>query len=336
MNPAPVFIVGSPRSGTSLLRQMLDRHPRLAICYETDFLRLIYTEERRKVFGDLNSRSNRERLVHEYIKLRPTQRLGVDTAQLAARLFEEGTSYPAFFACVLRFYAESQGKQRSGDKTPGHAFFVETLCEWFPGAPILHIVRDPRDVVASLHRTPFGSPSTIINARTWLRHNLAARRIRDRPQYLEVRYETLVMQPEEELKRICEFIGEDYSPSLLTPEQSSSAHPDGWDRYQAPLTTARLGSWRHKLTAKQVAQIEWAIGPHLEDFGYAREGPRASTMAILAARGFAKLSFAQRLIARAPALWYRLFAPRDIAKYEYWTRRKMWMNDEPPSRAASR
>lgn len=328
MTAPPIFIVGAPRSGTSLLRQMLNRHPGLAICYETHFLRLIYQDRRRRAFGDLNSRANRERLVNEYLSLRPTQQLGVDWAKYGGRLVEQATSYRAFFTAVLSCYAESHGKRRYGDKTPGNAFYLDTLCEWFPGAVILHIVRDPRDVAASLAHMPFGSPSPILNARTWLRYSMAARRSSHRPEYLEVRYEDLVAQPERELTKICAFIGEEYAPSMLSAEQASVAHPAGWDRYQAPLTAGRLGQWQRELSKEQVAQIEWAAGPQLEAFGYARTAAAAPPARILGGVSFAALVRARRAVLKLPALWYHLFAPREIAKYEYWIHRKAWVTEE--------
>ena len=324
MNPPPVFIVGPPRSGTSLLRQMLNRHPALASL----FFPLLYQDRQRKAFGDLSNPANRERLVSEYVSLPTTKGLGLDCAKLADRLRREATSYQALYAAVLNFYAESHGKPRSGEKTPRHALYLDTLREWFPDAPILHIVRDPRDVVTSSHRM-FGAPSAVVTARTWLSHNLAARRSSHRSQYLEVRYETLVAQPELELTRICKFIGEEYFPSMLTPEQRSVEHPGEWDRLQTPLTTGRVGQWRRELTRQQVAQIEWVLGPHLETFGYAREAPAASASAILGGASFAALVSARRTIRRLPATWYNLLKPAEIAKYEYWTYRKTWAAIQP-------
>jgi hypothetical protein len=324
----PVFIVGAPRSGTSLLRQMLNRHPELAICNETHFLRIICKKGRREAFGDLGNRANRQRLVNEYVSLRPMQRLGVDCTRLAERLVQEGTSYQALFTSVLRYYAESQGKRRFGEKTPRHALFVDTLCEWFPGAVILHIVRDPRDVVASLLRMPFGSRSVVLNARLWLRLNLAARRSSHLHEYLEVRYEALVIQPEQELTRICTFIGEEYSPAMLTPEQPAVTDDSWRNRYQTPLTTSRVNQWRRELTPEQVAQIEWAVGPHLERFGYAREAPPASILTIVRGVSFAAFVKARRAIATLPALWYGHVKPMAISKHEYWMNRKAWAANE--------
>jgi Sulfotransferase family len=126
----PVFIVGSPRSGISLLRNMLNRHPSLAICAETHFNHYVY--KRRRAFGDLSNLKNRQRLVDEYLSVRRIRRLGMDLARLREKLVREGTSYPALFAGVASFYAASAGKERWGEKTPRHAFISELLCEWFP------------------------------------------------------------------------------------------------------------------------------------------------------------------------------------------------------------
>lgn len=328
MAALPVFIVGAPRSGTSLVRQMLNRHPGLAICDETQFFRLIYQKRRRKAFGDLSITANRRRLVDEYISLRPTQRLGLDGVKLAERLYEEATSYPAMFAAVLRYYAESQGKARCGEKTPQHAFAVKTLSEWFPGAFILHIVRDPRDVVASLLRMPFGSPSVVTNARIWLRRTFAAREASQQEHYREVRYEALVADPERELAGLCEFIGEEYSPSLLVADRTEMERTDERDRFRTPLTQARMGRWRDELSPRQVAQIEWTVGRQMEAFGYVRESRRTSMTAVLGGLSYSALTQAQQNFFKLPAIWYSLSAPGEIAKYESVARRKAWAAHE--------
>jgi len=180
----PVFIVGSPRSGTSLLRNILNRHPALAVCGETHFHHYVY--KRRKAFGDLRNPQNRQHLVAEFLALWRIQRLGMDLQALSGRLSRDATSYRAFFRSVLEHYAESQGKKRWGEKTPQHVLFTETLCEWYPGAVILHVVRDPRDVVASLQRMPWAANSVVTNARVWLKCNRAAMRSRNRPGHLLV------------------------------------------------------------------------------------------------------------------------------------------------------
>jgi hypothetical protein len=318
MNRPPIFVVGSPRSGTNLLRRMLDRHPAIAICGETHFFSTVYPQRRREAFGDPADARNRQRLVDALVSTRRIQALGLDSAQLAKKLMQDGASYPALFAALCKCYSESQGKPRWGEKTPQHAFFTETLCEWYPGAVILHMVRDPRDVVSSLLRLPFGFASTILNARTWLNCNLAARRSKHRQGYLEVRYESLAAQPKQELERICTFIGEEYCPAMLEAEQASIRDALESDRYLAPLTTERLERWRKELSTDQVAQVEWWIGAELKNFGYEAAAPPASAVTIAQGLVKAALELAREVIPKLPALWYYYMAPANLRQYEYW------------------
>jgi hypothetical protein len=317
MTGSPIFIVGSPRSGTTLLRRILDRHPALAICGETHFHRLVYL--RRKAFGDLSDLANRRRLITEYISSRQIRRAGLDTAEFVERLSREATSYRAMFSAILSYYAEIHGKRRCGEKTPQHAFFLETLCEWFPNAVILHMIRDPRAVVASLQRAEWSPGSVVTNARTWLKHNRAARLFRDRTGYLEVRYEALVTEPLTELRRVCALIGEEYSPLMQQPEV---AEGEPTRRSQAAVTSERLDIWRSELTAAQVAQIEWVLGPELESFGYTRRAAPASAFTVLRGVSYAAFDYGRFVTARLPAVWYRFGAKTKIAKFERWSEPK--------------
>jgi hypothetical protein len=314
-NRGPIFIVGCPRSGTTLMRRILDRHPCIGICPETQFQRLVYL--RRKAFGDLRDLTNRRRLIDEYLSSRFVGRMNLDTAALAERLQLEGANYKAMFSSLLRYYSDSQGKSRIGEKTPQHALFLETLCEWFPDAVIVHMVRDPRASVASMQRMPWRR-SVVANARIWLTLNQAVRRFREWPGYLEVRYESLVTDPEGELRRICPFIGEEYSPSMLVPEQDPAETSADWLRSRTAVTAERLEVWRRDLTKAQVAQIEWALGPELENFGYVREAPPASALTAMRGASYAAFDFARFVMARLPAVWYRFGAQTKIAKFERW------------------
>lgn len=321
----PVFIVGSPRSGTSLLRQMLNRHPSFAICGETQFNHYVY--KRRRAFGDLGNLKNRQRLVDEYLSVRRIQRLGVDLASLKDRLIREATSYPAMFAGLVRSYAESVGKERWGEKTPQHALIAELLCEWFPGAAILHILRDPRDAVASLQRMPWAPNSVISNARIWLGCNLAARKSSHRTEYLLVRYETLVAQPEQELARICAHLGEAYVPAMLEPDHSEVVPPP-WTRLsRGPVTMKRVGAWQEELTPRDAALIEWAVGPHMQTFGYPRVASAPSILALWHGLAFASFDSIRRRLPQIPGVWYHLMQPTKLAKEEFWAHRYLWDRD---------
>ena len=296
------------------MRQILNRHPALAICGETHFVPLVYA--RRQAFGDLGDPANRRRLIDEYLVNRHIKRAGLDKPELAERLAREGVSYKAMFTSILSYNAEVQGKRRVGEKSPQHGQYLKTLLEWFPGATVIHMIRDPRASVASMLHMPWSRGSVMANARQWMNVNRAACQFREQPGYLEVRYETLVADAESELRRICGFIGEEYSPLLLGDGRSSRA-----------VTPERAEAWRSELTPREVAQIEWVAGPFMESIGYARAVAPASAATVV--RGFIKAVFgyARFLIVRLPAVWYRLVSPAKLAKYDYWTGPRVWQKD---------
>ncbi len=299
----------------------MNRHPSLAICGETHFYHYVYV--RRQAFGDLASLENRRRVVEEYVSTERLRMLGMDRSALGARLMREATGYRQMFTSLLEFYADSQGKPRYGEKTPHHALFTETLCEWFPGAFILHLVRDPRDVVASLQRMPWAPKNVVTNARMWLECNLGAHRSSHRPGYLRIAYEQLAAQPEQELSRICAFIGCEFVPEMLQPGQSPEFRP-GPHPYLERVNPEMLGKWQHELTPGDVALIEWIAGPSLEAFGYQAAGRAPSRWEIARGLSLSAIDTFRKWVVEFPGAWYYLMQPTRIASEEYWKNRRNW------------
>ena len=311
---APIFIVGGPRSGTTLLRNMLNRHPAIAICRETEFFHWIY--KRRRTFGSLSDPGNRQRVVKQYLATQRMQRMRLDLEALGATLLQEATSYEAMFLSLLRFFARAHGKRRYGEKTPHNALIAEMLSEWYPDAVVIHLLRDPRDAVASMLRMPWAPRSVVSNARTWLRFNLGGWRSRHRPNYLLVRYEELVTEPEAQLRRICAFAGEEYSPAMLVPNWDPTAELFWFQRAEEPVTTERLGKWRDELTPNQVALVEWVVGRYMKTFGYEAVGGRPTSLSLLRELASAVSYAVGKRVEQFPAVWYYLIRSTNIVREE--------------------
>jgi len=309
----PIFIVGAPRSGTSLLRNMLNRHPDISMCRETGFFHYVY--RRRRAFGDLSEPRNRRRLAQEYLSIQRIQRLRIDLSALRTKLLREATSYEAFFTAMLAFAAQAQGKARFGEKTP-HTRFIETLWRWYPDATFIHLLRDPRDVVASLQRMPWASNSVIANARLWLQDNLRALRWRDHPRYLQVRYEKLVQDPEQHLRRVCAAIGAGYAPCMLVPKPDPTADRPWFQRAEKPVTTDRLGQWSKQLPTTQVALIEWAIGSHFDTFEYSASGAHPTRSEIVRGLTFQAFDSVRRWIGEFPGGWLYVTKSTELVREE--------------------
>jgi hypothetical protein len=304
-----------------LLRNLLGRHPSIAICPETRFFADVY--RRRSAFGSLENPKNRQRLVDQYLSTARIKRLQVDLSVLRQRLLDEATSYPAFLATMMRNYSDFHGKERFGEKTPHHSLFTETLSDWYPGASIIHLVRDPRDVVASLQRIPWAPKSILNNAWIWVLFNRAVEKSRRRPGYLQVHYEQLVAAPEQELARICDHIGEEWPASLTVPTDPSG--PYSWPRSAfGAVTRERLEKWRDQLSPQDVSLVERIAGEGLETYGYERSGPSPSLATIIQGYAVAGLDIARQRVAQFPYTWFYLTQPTNLALHEYWKYRHAW------------
>lgn len=313
----PIFIVGAPRSGTSLLRAMLNRHPAIGLCDETFYFYYVY--RRQRAFGDLHDPDNRRRLITEYLQTDRIQRLHLNLPVLAERLMEEGNSYEMFFATLITCFAETHGKVRPGEKTPHHALVTDLLLTWYPNGKIIHIVRDPRDVVASLRRMPWARRSAVASARLWARLTAAAERSRDQPRYRLVHYERLVADPEEELQRLCAFLEEPYDAAMIQTDGSAGTHQEWWfRRAQQQLTQQRVGTWRQELPDNYVRLVEWTAGATMAAVGYDRS--QADPSPLLKMRGLLHglTDTTQEKISRLPALWYHWIRPTALRAEESW------------------
>lgn len=312
----PVFIVGAPRSGTTLLRAMLNRHPRIGLSDETYFFYYVYL--RRRAFGDLADPANRRRLIASYGATQRMRRLKLDLGRLSERLMAEGTSYPAFFATILRFYAEAHGKVRPGEKTPHHAWYVETLLGWYPEGRVIHLVRDPRDVCASLFNVPWGRKTAVANADLWVNLTLAAERGQGNPRFRRVRYEDVVAAPEQAMRDLSDFIGEQFDPAMLSTAPVSTADQPWFLRSHDALSKDRKGAWRGELKADDVQLIEATAGPLMQQMGYDLSESPASAGLRLKGRVKSRMEDLKDRLKRAPRLWYFWMQPRNLAGEEKW------------------
>ncbi len=309
----PVFVVGAQRSGTTLLRNVLDRHPQIAMWgVESDFFGRVHA--RRATFGDPADIRNRERVVKAFLAIEPMRRTGLDLSALGQAMLDEGDTWPALFASALRHNATVQGKPYWGEKTPANVFHIDQLRAWFPRCAILHIVRDPRDMVSSLVRMRWSNRSVLFAARAWKRFNAAAVG-KDR---LLVKYEELVGSPETALGEICRYIGVAYDPLMLQPKENVHlAQPEGV-RANTAISTDRMGLWRQAFRPWQIAAIEATASPLMEKYGYARESPSATAMDMATARAEELFEVGLQQVSRIPCSFFRYLRPANLEAERRW------------------
>lgn len=256
----PVFIVGMPRSGTTLLSCMLDAHSHFAISPETNF----YTHCR------CNDRSTEESVeeVWNCLQQQPGMQDMKLTKEELDRIWErldrkDAVEPPDVLRALCSTYAERSGAIAWGEKTPDHLAHVPTILGEFPEAVVLSIVRDPRDVWLSLQDMPWRSASLPESAWKWRTYAQAMERYRSEyPERVrEVRYEDVLEAPERVMRAVLEWIGVPFEEEVLAFHRQEAGPVDAdrepWKtKVHRPIDPTNKGKWREGMTSGESVLVE--------------------------------------------------------------------------------
>lgn len=276
---SPVFVVGPPRSGTTLTARLLGGLPDLFMPGETHFLEDIY--RRRESAAGLS-----QRLPYILTGLRtlygrfnePADQQRIDTLWEAGA-FEPQLSrcrtYREVFEAFMTLQAMSAGKRRWGNQVPRDVFELDTIFGMFPDARVIACIRDPRDFLVS-YRDKWTISTEgarlrrlyhpVLTSYLW---KASARAILDGKSRFAsavhvLRYEDLVGEPASHLQRLCAFIGEEFDPQVLHTQFSNSSTGERF----TGIATRSAGRWRADLPAEDAYFAQRICGPVMERFGY--------------------------------------------------------------------
>lgn len=262
---SPIFIIGTGRSGTTLLRQILNAHPRIHITHEAG----LYSYEPHAP----KSASASEFLEH-YFETFSFRWLGIDPqevrAELPAHLPRERIAEG--YRAIMRCKARQLGKPRYGEKNPLITSSLGRIFRDFPDPRIVYIMRDPRPTVLSFNRMPFTTPSALLNAFVPRVQFAQVKPYLDR--IFEVRLEDLVADPRTTLRSILRFVGEPWDDAVLdhvsrTPVDDVPPMP--WFQSatrEAPSSRTSDGGWRERLSPVWIRLVERINRDCLTRYGY--------------------------------------------------------------------
>ncbi len=271
MQSQPIYIAGLERSGTSLIYALLGSHPAIAMTRRTNLWTHFYGQ-----YGDLGRPENFERCLAMMLRYKRIVRLKPDPARLRREFLQGEPTYARLFDLIGRHHAERQGKPRWGDKSLNTERYAEPIFDAFPQARIIHMIRDPRDRYASAW-TRWGQSRGGVGAGTamWLWSVECARRNTQRypDRYKILRYETLVFQPEDTLRELCAFLGEEYSPEMLTMRSAQQFREEGGNssygrRQPGRISTGSIGRFRNVMSRRQIAYMEQMAEREMTSLGY--------------------------------------------------------------------
>jgi hypothetical protein len=263
----PFFVVGSARSGTTLLRLMLNAHREVAVPPESRFITELWTgdpEIETRVY--LGALAAHKRFTAWELPIEAVAHAIGDAPTVA---------YAKAIDATYSAYAGARSKTRWGDKTPRYVEHIPFLARLFPDGRFVHLVRDGRNVALSYADVPFGPKTVARAAELWAKRvsdGITAGRALEPGRYLELRYEDLVVDIEGRARELTEFLDLPFDPGMLdyTEKSRSDVLPRA-AKYNPKVTErpmANARSWEKDMPDRHVAVFEAVAGETLAELGY--------------------------------------------------------------------
>lgn len=277
---APIFVVGANRSGTTLLRLVLNAHPRIAIpeeiVYFGSFMAGVPIESWQ---SPPLAESRYAAFVRQFIEKKCAALEGIDHEALIGEIMQSETrDFRRPYQMAIEAWARLHGKERWGEKTPGNLFYADVLRDMFPDARFIHMVRDPRAGVSSMMKTSFFPKDIVFNAMSRHKFMTRGRDILETAvpasHRTTLRYEDLVTNPEPTIKALCNFLEEDFHPEMLSFYKDSSRYmkteaATSFNKAATqPISKDNLEKWKAQLSPGDIARIEAVCRGEMVEYNY--------------------------------------------------------------------
>ncbi|HUE98222.1 MAG TPA: sulfotransferase [Anaerolineales bacterium] len=276
---SPIFIGGLDNSGKTHLRLALSSHPNIAMTRRSYMWTRAYNR-----YGDLSERENFERCLKALLSRKDVRTLQPDPERIRREFWQGELTYGRLFALLHEHYAERLGRSRWGEQEAGIEQYADEIFTAYPSARIIHMLRDPRNRYDEMLRT---TPPAVrlgrvgINTTDWLQSARVAGRHQQRypENYMVLAYESLVSQPEDTLRKVCAFLGEDYAPAMLTLEGAigfgEGNGTGGSSELEIGVVEFRLDG-SHTVSPREVAFMQALAQKEMTERGYTQAEVRFS------------------------------------------------------------
>ena len=269
----PVFVVGVPRSGTTVFSVKLAEATGIVMAPETHFMPEVYWPLKHLNLADDNAASR----AIEMLRTRSWfADLELDAEDIKSAYFSQNDrSWPGLFQTILRLFALKNGAEYWGEKTPGHYRHVHTLLDWYPNCRIIFVMRDPRAVVASNMQAPFSPSYPWFIARRWPEMWEIYQSASNDPRVSMVRYEDFVADLDQVMNAVKLELALDHHNSGETANlfDAGKTAQKGWraqhlEKAAGAINTTSLLRWRSKLSPYHIWVTDHVAGPGPSQCGY--------------------------------------------------------------------
>jgi hypothetical protein len=283
----PIFVIGTPRSGTTLTARILGNHPHVFMPGETHFMHDIYA--RRVQLGEPSDVAARERILTRLSSLYGRYNSALDQQRVelvfsqpeVAEELRQAANFAELFQRFMDLQARHKGKIRWGNNAPKDVFHVEEILELFPDAKFIFCVRDIRDFLLSYQgkwritseehkgrlRELYHPVLTSLLWKATMRRLPAINACVPPENFMISRYEDLVTKPTEVIRKICAFIEEPYDEAM----QQVAVKNSSTQQQQSGIFSSSVGLWRQNLTAEEIHVAQSIAGKEMASLGYALE-----------------------------------------------------------------
>lgn len=283
----PIFIVGCPRSGTTILAKILNNHSQIASATEIHFFNHLIKSKKYnwQVLNDkLLQEFFAETRIEDFCSL-----LKIDFQEFSEtilqntepdlNLFIEEQNQKRIFDALMLMLLKRNKKTNCCEKTPQHLLNIDEILRFYPNAKIIHLIRDGRDTVNSLIKMPWRPEGLLNNSRFWKRYAKLGIAIANKyankvDNYISIRYEDLLYDPVTSIKRLCLFCDYQFETQMLdTQEQKDSNIFSAWEsswkhKAMEELDSTRVGAWQKELNEKEQRLLNWHLRHELKVLGY--------------------------------------------------------------------
>lgn len=272
----PFFIIGSGRSGTTLLREILNRHSKIVIPPESYVLPKIY--KKHFIYNGLPWVDYVKIITGEFAGHNEFYTWDINLSKSLPEISSIDSnkySLRTVIDAVYKSYSKSVGKENSfwGDKTIQNTLYIDYLDKIFDKPKYVHVVRDGRDVVASFLKSKL-QPDLLKAANRWNStiDYLMKYSKKNSSRILEVKYENLVSDPEKEMRKICKFLNFSFENAMLLQDVKSKKPADiNYEHHQNivnPINIQSIGKWKSYFSASEKEEIHKLLGKNLMKLGY--------------------------------------------------------------------
>lgn len=278
----PVFILGSSRSGTTLVYSIVLSSGGFALYEAETHMMSKYAVK----YGDIRKSKNYNLFINEWIHSKQFSRSGLDPDMFKQKADENHETYADILRTFMSSIADAQGKPRWAEQTPAHVFFLNELYAAFPEAKFIHVIRDGREVALSRRKLGWtGTKSSdpikqiLYAALNWeiavKRGQAAGKKIG--ANYMEVRYEDVIGNLDDVLKKISAFaqIEIDREKVQKCTFGSLGKGNTAFGETMGGISNSGIGRWRHILSKKEIDVLNFVIGKTLARLGYDVDGQEA-------------------------------------------------------------